>query len=267
MFPRWLRLFISDTRAHMSTPNLKQSAIALALLQAFASPACAQQPMPKVVITGAWGPAERATIGGFSDTPLLYTPASITSIKREQMQDLAIHNTTEASKFDASINDAYNAVGYAEQFSIRGFVLDNTSSYRKDGLAIPGDTQIPLENKERIEVLKGLAGLQAGVAAPGGIVNYAVKRPTNAPLRSATVEARERGTLYGTVDLGGRSDDKRFGYRINAAGERLRSYVRAPMASASSFRAHSTGALRRRPCCSWTWTTSTNRRSALPATS
>lgn len=210
----------------MSTPNLKQSAIALALLQAFASPACAQQPMPKVVITGAWGPAERATIGGFSDTPLLYTPASITSIKREQMQDLAIHNTTEASKFDASINDAYNAVGYAEQFSIRGFVLDNTSSYRKDGLAIPGDTQIPLENKERIEVLKGLAGLQAGVAAPGGIVNYAVKRPTNAPLRSATVEARERGTLYGTVDLGGRSDDKRFGYRINAAGERLRSYVR-----------------------------------------
>ena len=142
------------------------------------------------------------------------------------MQDLGIRNTTDASKFDASISDAYNAVGYAEQFSIRGFALDNTSSYRKDGMAIPGDTQIPLENKERIEVLKGLAGLQAGVAAPGGVVNYVTKRPTNTPLRSATVEVSERGTVYGAVDIGGRSDDKRFGYRINAAGERLRSYVK-----------------------------------------
>ena len=76
------------------------------------------------------------------------------------------------------LSDAYNAVGYAEQFSIRGFKLDNASSYRKDGLAISADAQIPLENKERLEVLKGLSGLQAGVAAPGGIVNYVTKRPT-----------------------------------------------------------------------------------------
>ncbi|MGZ8288908.1 MAG: TonB-dependent siderophore receptor [Telluria sp.] len=210
----------------MSTPNLKHSTIALAFLQAFATPAGAQEAMPEIVIKGQWVATERASVGGFSDTPLLYTPSSITSIGREQMQDLGIRNTTDAAKFDASISDAYNAVGYAEQFSIRGFALDNSSSYRKDGMAIPGDAQIPLENKERIEVLKGLAGLQAGVAAPGGIVNYAIKRPTNTPLRSVTVEAKERGTLYGAVDLGGRSGDKRFGYRINAAGERLRSYVK-----------------------------------------
>ena len=210
----------------MSTPNLKQSAIALALLQAFAISVHAQETMPEVVITGQWVATDRAAIGGFSDAPLLYTPASITAISREQMQDLGIRNTTDAAKFDASISDAYNAVGYAEQFSIRGFALDNTSSYRKDGMAIPADAQIPLENKERIEVLKGLAGLQAGVAAPGGIVNYVTKRPTDKPLRSATVEVKERGSVYGAIDLGGRSEDKRFGYRINSAGERLRSYVK-----------------------------------------
>lgn len=210
----------------MSTPQLKQSAIALALLQAFAISAHAQQTMPEVVITGQSVATDRAAIGGFSDAPLLYTPASITAISRQQMQDLGIRNTTDAAKFDASISDSYNAVGYAEQFSIRGFSLDNTSSYRKDGMAIPADTQIPLENKERIEVLKGLAGLQAGVAAPGGIVNYVTKRPTDKPLRSATVEVKERGSVYGAIDLGGRSEDKRFGYRINAAGERLRSYVK-----------------------------------------
>ncbi|MDL2357345.1 MAG: TonB-dependent siderophore receptor, partial [Pseudomonadota bacterium] len=209
----------------MSRPHLKYSVLAFAVMQAFG--AVSAQTMPEVVITGAKSPAgERAAIGGFADAPLLQTPASISTIERQQMQDFGIHNSTEAMKLDASVSDAYNAVGYAENFSIRGFALDNTSSYRKDGLAIPGDTQIPLENKERIEVLKGLAGLQAGVAAPGGIINYVTKRPTNADLRSVTLEVRERGTLYGALDLGGRFADKRFGYRINAAGEKLRSYVK-----------------------------------------
>ncbi len=214
----------------MSTPNLPYSLLAFAIWQAFAASAHAQIPaqaMPEVVITGSKaGAASKAAIGGFSNAPLLQTPASISVLTREQMQELGIRNTSDAMKFDASVGDAYNAVGYAEQFSIRGFALDNSSSYRKDGLAIPGDTQIPLENKERIEVLKGLAGLQAGMAAPGGIVNYVTKRPTSAPLRSVTLGVSERGTLYGAADLGGRFEDKRFGYRLNAAAEKLRSYIK-----------------------------------------
>jgi iron complex outermembrane receptor protein len=210
----------------MSRPHLKYCVIAFAVMQAFTAAASAQT-MTEIVINGARPLAGgRAAIGGFADTPLLQTPASILTIERQRMQDFGIHNSTDAMKLDASVSDAYNAIGYAENFSIRGFNLDNTSSYRKDGIAIPGDTQIPLENKERIEVLKGLAGLQAGVAAPGGIINYVTKRPTAAELRSVSFEVRERGTLYGAIDLGGRFDDKRFGYRINAAAEKLRSYVK-----------------------------------------
>ena len=222
----------------MSTPNLSVSVLTLAILHAFAAPAFAAndsteaaepqaQNMAEVVVTASKAPAaKRASVGGFSDAPLLQTPASVTVISQKDMQDLQIRNLSDAVKLDASINDAYNAVGYAEQFTIRGFKLDNNSSYRKDGVAIPGDTQIPLENKERIEVLKGLAGLQAGVAAPGGVIDFIVKRPTAAPLRTVTVEARERGTLYGAVDLGGRLEDTRFGYRVNVAAERLRSYIK-----------------------------------------
>ena len=205
--------------------TLKHTALACALMQAFA--ASAQSDVPSVVVTGSkWVASDRASVGGFSGTPLLDTPASITALNRGQLDDLSIRSATEATRFDASIGDAYNAVGYAEQFSIRGFALDNATSYRKDMVAISGDTQIPLENKERFEVLRGLAGLQAGVAGPGGIINYVTKRPTGAPLRSATVEVRERGTVYGAVDLGGRFEDRRFGYRINAAAEDLKSYVR-----------------------------------------
>jgi iron complex outermembrane recepter protein len=187
----------------------------------------AEPVLPHVVVSASQPAHEaRASVGGFSEAPLLQTPASISVFTREQMQDLRIRTTTDAAKYDASINESYNAIGYAEQFSVRGFALDNASSYRKDGLPITSDAAIPLENKERVELLKGVAGLQAGIATPGGILNYVVKRPTNAPLRSVTLEASERGTLYGAVDLGGRSDDKRFGYRINAAAEKLRSYVR-----------------------------------------
>ncbi|SDE42970.1 iron complex outermembrane recepter protein [Massilia sp. PDC64] len=207
--------------------QLKYSILACALMQAYAYAQDATHPVAEVVVTGnRFIAVDRASVGGFGEASLFDTPASITAIGRTQMQDLSIRSTTEAMRFDASVADAYNAVGYAEQFSIRGFALDNNYSYRKDGFAIPGDTQIPLENKERIEVLKGLAGLTAGIATPGGIVNYVTKRPTNTPLRSATVEVSERGTLYGTVDLGGRFEDRRFGYRINAAAADLHPYVR-----------------------------------------
>jgi iron complex outermembrane receptor protein len=210
------------------TPHLKYSILACALMQAFSAQAQtrAEQPISEVVVTAnRLATSDRASVGGFSEASLFDTPASIVAIGRTQMQDLSIRSTTEAMRFDASVSDAYNAVGYAEQFSIRGFALDNNYSYRKDGFAIPGDTQIPMENKERIEVLKGTAGLTAGIATPGGIVNYVTKRPTDKPLRSATVEVSERGTLYGAVDFGGRFEDRRFGYRINAAAADLHSYV------------------------------------------
>ncbi|WP_373987978.1 TonB-dependent siderophore receptor [Duganella sp. BuS-21] len=211
----------------MSKPNLAVSAISLAVLQMTSAAAEeADQTMQEVVVTATKTRAASASVAGFSTAPLLETPASVSVITAQQMLDLQIRSTTDAAKFDASLSDAYNAVGYAEQFSIRGFKLDNASSYRKDGTAIAGDTQIPLENKERLEVLKGLSGLQAGVSAPGGMINFVTKRPTDTPLRSVVLEARERGTLYGAVDLGGRFENSDFGYRINAAGERLRSYIK-----------------------------------------
>ncbi|MYM36332.1 TonB-dependent siderophore receptor [Duganella sp. FT50W] len=216
----------------MSTPNLAVSAIALAVLQMTsgvahaADEAAPEQAMPEVVVNGVKFRATSASVAGFGNAPLLDTPASVSVLTAQQMLDLQIRSTTDAARYDASLSDAYNAVGYAEQFSIRGFKLDNASSYRKDGMAIAGDTQIPLENKERLEVLKGLSGLQAGVAAPGGIVNYVTKRPTDTPLRTVVLEARERGTLYGALDLGGRFDNTDFGYRVNVAGERLRSYIK-----------------------------------------
>ena len=70
---------------------------------------------------------------------------------------------------------------------MRGFVIDNRFNYRRDGLPINAETSIPLDNKVQIEVLKGTSGMQAGTSAPGGLVNFVVKRPTDAPLRRASL--------------------------------------------------------------------------------
>ena len=184
---------------------------------------------PEIVISANKLNGERgefSAVSSWSEEPLLQTPAAVSVITRQQMQDLQIRSTTDAVKLDASVSDSYNAVGYAEQFSIRGFALDNARSYRKDGLIIPGDGAIPLENKEQIDILKGLAGLQLGLAAPGGVINYVTKRPSVNPLMSVVFGVSERGTRYVALDVGGKFADKRFGYRINLANENLRSYVK-----------------------------------------
>jgi iron complex outermembrane receptor protein len=216
----------------MPAPTFPLTRISFLIAQAIASITVAhaqtsEQVLPQVIVTDTTPKRDNASaIGGFGSAPLMQTPAAINVISQEQLQDWRVRRIADVIKLDASLNEAYNAVGYAEQFSLRGFPLDNAASYRKDGLPIASDASIPLENKERIDILKGLSGLQGGVSTPGGLIDFVTKRPTATPLRSILFEVSERGTVLGSVDLGGRFEDRRFGYRINAAAEQLRSYVK-----------------------------------------
>ncbi|MDB5896197.1 MAG: TonB-dependent siderophore receptor [Rhodoferax sp.] len=172
------------------------------------------------------GGARQADVTGFGDLPLAEVPVSATVIGAELMQRSGARRLADLTQFDASVADAYNAPGYWDFVSIRGFTLDNRFNYRREGLPISAETVIPLDNKERVEILKGTSGIQAGTSAPGGLVNYVVKRPTERDLRSVTLEASGRGSVLGAVDLGGRFGvDRVFGYRLNVAHETLRPAV------------------------------------------
>ena len=152
---------------------------------------------------------------------------SATVIDQRQIEASGARRLADLTRFDASVSDAYNAPGYWDFLSIRGFTLDNRFNYRREGLPISAETTIPLDNKERIEILKGTSGIQAGTSAPGGLVNYVVKRPTEQDLRQVKLEAGSRANLLAAADLGGRFGDGRaFGYRLNVAQERLRPLVR-----------------------------------------
>ena len=159
---------------------------------------------------------------GIGDAPLVRTPLSAESISAEQIKSLGANRLADVIKLDASVSDAYNTVGYWDYATVRGFVLSNKSNFSRDGLPISTETYIPLDNKERVDILKGTSGLQTGTSAPGGLINYQVKRPTQNDLRSVGLELRSFGGYAVNADLGGRFGlDKAFGYRVNLSQEGL----------------------------------------------
>jgi iron complex outermembrane recepter protein len=178
-----------------------------------------------VTITGQ-SPPPAADITGFGDIPLKDLPVSATVIDSRAIQQSGARRLADLTRFEASMADAYNAPGYWDFVSIRGYVLDNDYNFRREGLPVNAETTIPLDNKERVEILKGTSGMQAGTSAPGGLVNYVVKRPTDTELREVRLEYTQRASLLGAVDLGGRfGKDGVFGYRLNVAQEQLRPLV------------------------------------------
>ncbi|HUW53883.1 MAG TPA: TonB-dependent siderophore receptor [Rhodanobacter sp.] len=162
------------------------------------------------------------TFGSFGSAPLHDTPAAVSVITRDQIDDRQPRTLSELARSDAALGDNYAPVGYYQDIAIRGFVLDLATGYRLNDMTITGEQLTPLEDKQRVEILKGLGGLEADVVAPGGLINYVSKRPAN--VRSATVGTDSHGSRYATVDIGGWLSPS-FGVRVNAAHEDMHSYV------------------------------------------
>jgi len=163
------------------------------------------------------------TFGSFGNAPLQDTPAAITVITRDQIDDRQPRTLSELARADAALGDSYAPVGYYQDIAIRGYALDPATGFRFNEMSMAGEQLQPLEDKERVEILKGLGGLEAGVVAPGGLINYVSKRP--ADVRSATVGTDSHGSRYLAMDVGAWLSPS-FGVRVNAAHEDMNSYVR-----------------------------------------
>ena len=211
----------------MADHTFKARRIAFALAASWALPtaALAQSTLAPVTITGK-SPVP-ASVAGWGDVPLDKAPVAATSVDAAQIRDAGARRLSDLAHFDPSVTTAYDTEGYVDYFTIRGFVVDNRFNFRRDGLPINAETSIPLENKARVDILKGTSGIQAGTSAPGGIVDLVVKRPLDAPLRSAFIEWRQRGSVAGSVDLSQRfGAGDAFGVRLNAGAERIDPIVR-----------------------------------------
>ncbi|CAD7724502.1 Ferrichrome receptor FcuA [Xanthomonas hydrangeae] len=212
------------------TTLLSRCPLALALALCIATPALAQQQpddaaveLDAVNVRGERADANTA-LTGFGATRLLDAPASIAVFDRQQLLDRQARVLSEVLRADASAGDAYAPIGYYENFVVRGYSLNAANSYRINGLSAVGEQSIALENKQQVQLLKGLAGLQSGVNEPAGLIDYRTKRPEH--VRSVTLGTDEQGSRYVAADLGDWFGAERsLGLRVNAAREDINSYV------------------------------------------
>jgi iron complex outermembrane receptor protein len=181
--------------------------------------------------------SDALTVGTLDGASLLETPLSATVVTRDLLNDQDARLLSDVVKNDASIGEDYAPVGYYGDFEIRGFPLDLATGLQINGMTIAGEQDVPLENKERVEFLKGIAGVESGVASAGGLINYVTKRPTT--IQALDLATDHRGSSFGDVDLGRFfGAQKQVGARINLAGERIQSYVN----DANGWRAVGAGA-------------------------
>ncbi|WP_151639224.1 TonB-dependent siderophore receptor [Noviherbaspirillum aerium] len=222
--------------------NRRLNPLAAALAAAFAIPAVCHLPafgqaspneatLPEVRVTaGADNQSYRAIrqgSSGFVEKSQLDTPFQVNVFTEQLMKDQVSRSLVDVTKNDPAVVPSNAMPGYYDGVNIRGFELNNWSGYRREGLMFANQASQPMENKERIEIVKGLSALRYGFTNPGGIVNWVLKKPTAKPLADLTVHANEFGGVGTHADLGGRfGNERQLGYRINLAAERERTHIK-----------------------------------------
>jgi iron complex outermembrane recepter protein len=205
---------------HMKLSPVASALFALSSATVFAQ--SAPQRVDAVTVTGKSSPVldvDHADVGGFATT-LGKTPQSVTVFGSDLLSATATQSLSQMLKLDASLADSYNTVGFIESLSVRGFLLTQSANFRRNGLATSNYAPLALENKERVEILKGVAGLQSGVSAPGGLVNYVTKTPQKEAFTVATVGIDQRGGGKAHIDANAMLGN--VGVRLNLATETLR---------------------------------------------
>lgn len=156
------------------------------------------------------------------------TPFTIETYSEDYISNLQARSLGELTKFDAAISlSGNNLITENNAFSIRGISPDFDTGQKLDGMNFRSRAKdLPLEHLEQVEILKGAGGFLYGFAAPGGIINYVLKRPTDEFKASVSTQVMDSGLVLAHGDVGGRvGPEDMFGYRVNVVSEAGDTYV------------------------------------------
>ena len=226
-------------------PSLQLLPVAAALSLAFASHAASaangangqddltagdEKVMQAVQVTGARAQGLVPTTteaGSFRGANIMDVPSTVNVITRELLEQQAVSGLYDAVRNTAGVTRQQNGGETWDQLVIRGIAVENRTNYRLNGsMPIMNFSQVPMENKERVEVLKGASALYYGFTSPAGVVNFVTKRAGSKPVTSMGLSLDDRGSAVANVDIGRRfGAEQEFGVRINAAGGTLGSYL------------------------------------------
>lgn len=163
------------------------------------------------------------------DLSLRETPQSISVVTRQQMDDQNLATLDEALRQTPGI--IADRLDERVSFTSRGFALSTmidgvpTFSFKTPSAEIG---MVNMAAYDRIEVVRGAAGLLNGVGEPGGSVNLVRKRPTTEFAGHATVGGGRWNNYNLELDAGG---------PLNSAGT-LRARAVAARTAGDSFIEH-----------------------------
>ncbi|MDZ7855876.1 TonB-dependent receptor [Sphaerotilus sp.] len=169
-----------------------------------------------------------ARVGVLGDKSLKDTPYSIEVYPRDLIDNLQARSLADLTKADAAVSlGSDNLVTENNSLAIRGISPDFYTGQKIDGRNVRARaSDLPLEHFESVDILKGAGAFLYGFGAPGGVLNYTLKRAGNEPVRQLNAQLMDSGLMLLHGDLAGRfGDQQAFGYRVNAVGETGDTYV------------------------------------------
>lgn len=142
------------------------------------------------------------------------TPVTVQVVSKTVMNDQQAIDLGSVMQNVSGVSQGFNfGVNTNETFQIRGF--ENDSIFR-DGVLTPNNNAISLANAQRVEVLKGPAGMLFGRTQPGGLVNVVTKRPQREAYHSLQQQFGSYGTYRTLLDTAGAlNKDGTLLYRVN----------------------------------------------------
>jgi iron complex outermembrane receptor protein len=162
-----------------------------------------------------------SSVALFAEKPLIEIPFSVGVYDQALIEDQRAFTLKEVLQNDPSVS-VYDIGGYygSQNFAVRGFQVDNFNGYRLDGLPFINTVASSIDDKSRVEVLKGPAALRFGFMAPGGAINIVRKRTEPEFKAGLQFDADTFGALYSQLDVSDTVAAGRFGYRLVLAGNR-----------------------------------------------
>ncbi|KPC50212.1 TonB-dependent siderophore receptor [Amantichitinum ursilacus] len=169
--------------------------------------------------------ASTVGVGTFRDQAIVDVPATVNVINRAVLDAQADSTFYDALRNTAGVTRQQLPGEVFDNLAIRGVRVNNSTNFRLNGsLPLFNLMEIPLDNIERLEVLKGVSALYYGHTSPAGVINLVTRRAGAKPNATLGVSVTDHGGTLGSVDVGRRlGEQQQFGLRINAAGGSLQS--------------------------------------------
>ena len=172
-----------------------------------------------------------AETGSFAPVRLLDLPQSVQVVNRTLLEEQKTYEYADSLSYLAGVQRAYTSIagGLGNEVAMRGFNLDFSNNYLRDGFKFYGLTLSDTADIEQVEVLKGPASALYGTAEAGGVVNLITKKPTETPYVALSMTGGNNQFLRPDFDISGPvNPGKTLFYRVNGvyeATDSFRTYI------------------------------------------